>query len=93
MRKGRILSTLALVLSLLMMISIFAACGNQASDSSNNQSSNQAQATTGDQTVKSVEIQWWTPNWDEKESNEMAAEFMEANPGQQLFLKTGLPFT
>ncbi len=81
MRKGRILSTLALVLSLLMMISIFAACGNQASDSSNNQSSNQAQATTGDQTVKSVEIQWWTPNWDEKESNEMAAEFMEANPG------------
>ena len=25
-------------------------------------------------------IQWWTPNWDETESREMAAEFEEANP-------------
>lgn len=25
-------------------------------------------------------IQWWTPNWDEVESKEMAAEFEEANP-------------
>jgi multiple sugar transport system substrate-binding protein len=26
-------------------------------------------------------VQWWTPNWDEKESREMAAEFEAANPG------------
>ena len=26
-------------------------------------------------------IEWWTPNWDEVESREMAAEFEAANPG------------
>lgn len=25
-------------------------------------------------------IQWWSPNWDEKESRELAAEFMKDNP-------------
>ncbi len=31
--------------------------------------------------AEDVTIQWWTPNWDEPESREMAAEFEAANPG------------
>ena len=30
--------------------------------------------------VAETTIQWWTPNWDEPESREMAAEFEAANP-------------
>lgn len=29
---------------------------------------------------ETVTIQWWTPNWDETESREMAAEFEQAHP-------------
>lgn len=31
--------------------------------------------------VAETTIEWWTPNWDEVESREMAAEFEAANPG------------
>lgn len=31
-------------------------------------------------TNKTATIQWWTPNWDETESREMADEFMKINP-------------
>lgn len=89
MKKGKILSMIALVLSLLMMMSVFSACGSQSgSQTSNNsnQNSAQAQSAAGGGSAQKVEIQWWTPNWDEPESREMAAEFEKANPNVKVNL-------
>ena len=44
----------------------------------------QGNAATGDKKAvdsgEAVTIQWWTPNWDEPESREMAEEFEKDNP-------------
>lgn len=81
MKKGKMLSMLTLVLSLAMVISVLAGCGNQAGSQSGDQSGNQTTTTAPSTTTENVTIQWWTPNWDEPESRQMATEFETANAG------------
>jgi len=78
MKKSNVL---AMVMSMAMLMSVAAGCGNQGKD----QSSDQTATTTTTATTatssseEKVTIQWWTPNWDEPESKEMATEFETAN--------------
>ena len=79
MKKSKMLSMFALVLSMVMLMSVMAGCGNQGNDQSTNQSTNQSAPAASSASEEKVTIQWWTPNWDEPESKEMAAEFEAAN--------------
>lgn len=61
-----------------LIATLFAGCGPKAGSQPGGSANNASQASnaSGGQTT----IQWWTPNWDEKESREMADEFMAQNP-------------
>lgn len=66
---------LSLSMALVMATTVFVGCGSKPSVTA---SSSEAKSTAA---TENVTIQWWTPNWDEPESREMAAEFEAANPG------------
>ena len=77
----------AVFLAMAMATGLLAGCGSKASTEDSQQSvaaqeEGNAQNADTNQSEKTqqVTIQWWTPNWDEPESREMAAEFEEANP-------------
>ncbi|MFV0414202.1 MAG: ABC transporter substrate-binding protein [Oscillospiraceae bacterium] len=60
-----------LAVALMFMLATMAGCGSSAATSGSGGTSSGEQVT----------IQWWSPNWDETESLEMAEEFMAENPG------------
>ncbi len=79
----------ALILALVMVAGSFAACkkndsGKDTADKG--QTSNEQKGTEDSKkddkgsATEQVTIEWWTPNWDEKESREMADEFMAEHP-------------
>lgn len=78
---------MAVFLAAVMMAGILAGCGNnnstedsQPEAAEQEESSTQSAPADSGESTQQVTIQWWTPNWDEAESREMAAEFEEANP-------------
>jgi multiple sugar transport system substrate-binding protein len=74
-----------LLVMVLMILSSASLVGCTASDQQGPQQSEDQNNDNGD-TVEQVTIQWWTPNWDEPESREMAAEFEADNPGTKVEL-------
>lgn len=77
-------------LATVMALGLLAGCGNknsaqdvqqpgQSQEEGNAQSTETTDVSQTD-AVEQVTIQWWTPNWDEPESREMAAEFEKENP-------------
>lgn len=81
MKKGA-----ALVLTLAMGITMMTGCGSSQKTGETQSGGAQsgetkAEAEKTDTSKKdAVTIQWWTPNWDEPESREMAAEFEAEHP-------------
>ncbi|MEG1549694.1 MAG: sugar ABC transporter substrate-binding protein [Ruthenibacterium sp.] len=65
----------SLTLAMVLLATVFAGCGSKPAAVS------EAKSTAAASVAENVTIQWWTPNWDEPESREMAAEFEAANPG------------
>lgn len=85
----RNLKLVALLLALVMVLGSFAACkkddaGKDAEDkgqTSGEQKGNEDSKGGDDGSdAEQVTIEWWTPNWDEVESREMADEFMAEHP-------------
>ncbi|WP_312640982.1 sugar ABC transporter substrate-binding protein [Hydrogenoanaerobacterium sp.] len=68
--KKTIKKMMSLALAFILTATVFTGCASKSASS---------QAIAGSN--GNVTIQWWTPNWDEPESREMAAEFEAANPG------------
>lgn len=68
MKKGKVKKFLAAALSVSMIAALASGCS-------------QGGQSSGGDSGDTVTIEWWTPNWDETESREMAEEFEEANPG------------
>ncbi|HIY62073.1 MAG TPA: sugar ABC transporter substrate-binding protein [Candidatus Mediterraneibacter stercoripullorum] len=68
MKNGKVKKIFAVALSASLLASLTVGCsqGGESNDGGN-----------GDE----VTIEWWTPNWDEAESREMAEEFEKDNPG------------
>lgn len=81
-RKISILLVVALVVLSFASLAGCAAPNSQDPQSSEGQDNNNDNGNAGEQ----VTIQWWTPNWDEPESREMAAEFEADNPGTKVEL-------
>jgi multiple sugar transport system substrate-binding protein len=85
--KGKMRFT-ALLLTLVMIMGLLAGCKKNASDSANNNSNTggeqkkteEQQAKQDNKEQETVTIEWWTPNWDEKESREMVEEFTAMHP-------------
>lgn len=88
MKKGKVKKLMALMTAAAMSVSMLAGCGQTDRDkptdaaasgeaSTETQGSREAEKA---ENKEAVTIQWWTPNWDEPESREMAAEFEAANP-------------
>lgn len=86
----RNMKAVVLLLTLVMAIGLFAACKkddantvDKKDQTSGQQSKSDKDAGSKDQDSgeEQVTIEWWTPNWDEVESREMADEFMAENPG------------
>lgn len=76
--------TISILLSVTLVILLFAGlAGCTSSDSQGSQSSDGKDSGNAGEQIK---IQWWTPNWDEPESREMAAEFEADNPGTKVEL-------
>ena len=77
----------AVFMAVVLMAGMLAGCGNKGSAADTQQpaakqETDNSQNADTDKTegTGQVTIQWWTPNWDEPESREMAAEFEKENP-------------
>lgn len=71
----------AVVMTVVMAAGMLGGCGGKASGQDTGQEQGSTQSTDVSQSnAGQVTIQWWTPNWDEPESREMAAEFEQENP-------------
>lgn len=71
---------LSMLLALVMVVGLFAGCGGKGTSDTPPADQTSSSANTETSGGKPVTIQWWTPNWDEKESREMADEFNQLNP-------------
>lgn len=88
MKKGKVKKLMALMTAAAMSVSMLSGCGQTDRDKPTDAAaSGEAAAETQGfreaeraENKEAVTIQWWTPNWDEPESREMAAEFEAANP-------------
>lgn len=81
MKKGKKLA--ALVLACSLMAGAVSGCTSGSGGSKSSTPGGESGAAAGETAPaagKQVTVQWWTPNWDEPESREMAAEFEKANP-------------
>lgn len=83
--KGKV-KILSLLLTLIMVLGLFAACKKEdgnTNDAANDKVSEEQtnnEENEEKETGEQVTIEWWTPNWDEVESREMADEFMAMHP-------------
>lgn len=88
MKKGKVKKLMALMTAAAMSVSMLSGCGQTDRDkpadaAASGEASAETQVTQEAEKAgnkEAVTIQWWTPNWDEPESREMAAEFEAANP-------------
>lgn len=81
MRRFQMKKGVALALALVMGTIMITACGSnqKATGTQSEETQTEAAKSTVDK-KDTVTIQWWTPNWDESESREMAAEFEAEHP-------------
>ena len=80
--QTRRISILLVMVMLVLSFASLAGCAKTESPQPNKPETNEETPTKG----KEVTVQWWTPNWDEPESREMAAEFEKNNPGTKVEL-------
>lgn len=76
-KKKLFLKGLAFTAAVTIGMGMMSGCGQKETRQQTGGSAGKEESAKGD----TATIQWWTPNWDEKESREMAEEFETANPG------------
>lgn len=77
--KGK-MRIVALLLMLVMVMGLFAGCSDKKEASKVDTTTGEKADVKADVKVEQVTIEWWTPNWDEKESREMVDEFLAIHP-------------
>lgn len=81
MRRFQMKKGVALALALVMGTTMITACGSNQKATGTQSEETQTEAAKSEVDKKdTVTIQWWTPNWDEPESREMADEFEAEHP-------------
>lgn len=75
-RKILLSKSMGILLAAAVCIGGLAGCGSDAAKKGDTVSADKKEGGSSE----AVTIQWWTPNWDEPESREMAEEFEKDNP-------------